>query len=412
MAWVIFDLHGSVAALCPAGGTTLSDAYRYDGFGQTIATAGTSTNPWKYRGLLGIDPSAAGDRLYDMVARDYRPATGTFTQLDSLQGGAANPLTMNRYLYALANPTTLIDPDGHMAEKVTGGGAPNKQRNYCDVHPQKCSAIMESDRGSTGGPKNASGGKVPRGVAPINEGIGFHGYAPWELDQDSFVTSVLDDAALNCVGKGYDDDACVVMRSVQNWKHEMGDLWCSIHRAECEQAEVAQQHGTLGWASLAPVVGTPAALVDAKNYLDEGDPLAAVLTVAGTATGAKLLGKLFGFGAKATKADVYVYRSINALTGEVQYVGITNSLARRGAEHLRGPHEMEITRIPGLSALSRGDAKAVEQVLINAYGGPNRQLLNKINSIARTNPIYAQAIGRGCALLISANYSLPPGTCS
>jgi hypothetical protein len=51
-----------------------------------------------------------------MVARDYRPASGTFTQLDSVQGSAANPLTMNRYLYALANPTTLVDPDGHAAE--------------------------------------------------------------------------------------------------------------------------------------------------------------------------------------------------------------------------------------------------------------------------------------------------------
>jgi hypothetical protein len=48
-----------------------------------------------------------------MVARDYSPATGTFTSLDSVQGGAANPLTMNRYLYALANPATLVDPDGH-----------------------------------------------------------------------------------------------------------------------------------------------------------------------------------------------------------------------------------------------------------------------------------------------------------
>jgi hypothetical protein len=50
-----------------------------------------------------------------MVARDYSPATGTFTSLDSVQGGAANPLTMNRYLYALANPATLVDPDGHAA---------------------------------------------------------------------------------------------------------------------------------------------------------------------------------------------------------------------------------------------------------------------------------------------------------
>jgi RHS repeat-associated protein len=113
VAWVIFDLHGSVAALCPAGGTTLSDAYRYDGWGQKVASAGTSANPWKYRGLLGIAPGSIADQLLDMGARDYAPSLGTFTQLDSVQGGAANPLTMNRFLYALANPATLIDPDGH-----------------------------------------------------------------------------------------------------------------------------------------------------------------------------------------------------------------------------------------------------------------------------------------------------------
>jgi hypothetical protein len=30
-------------------------------------------------------------------------------------GGAQNPLSMNRFLYAHANPATLIDPTGHYA---------------------------------------------------------------------------------------------------------------------------------------------------------------------------------------------------------------------------------------------------------------------------------------------------------
>jgi RHS repeat-associated protein len=122
---VVFDLHGSVAALCTAGTTTLTDAYRYDGWGQTIATypsSGATANPWKYRGLLGIDPSSSSDKLYDMGARDYAPGTGTFTQLDSVQGQAINPMTMNRFLYALANPATLIDPDGHNACMETDDG--------------------------------------------------------------------------------------------------------------------------------------------------------------------------------------------------------------------------------------------------------------------------------------------------
>lgn len=50
-----------------------------------------------------------------MSARFYSPGIGAFTQLDSVMGGAQNPFAMNRFLYALANPTTFIDPDGHMA---------------------------------------------------------------------------------------------------------------------------------------------------------------------------------------------------------------------------------------------------------------------------------------------------------
>jgi hypothetical protein len=45
---------------------------------------------------------------------------------------------------------------------------------------------------------------------------------------------------------------------------------------------------------------------------------------------------------------------------EVQYVGITNNLARRAAEHL-GSKGIQIEKV--MSDLSRADAKAVVQVL-------------------------------------------------
>jgi RHS repeat-associated protein len=51
--------------------------------------------------------------LYAAGARFYAPGLGQFSQLDSMRGSAQNPLSMNRFLYAAANPTTLIDPDGH-----------------------------------------------------------------------------------------------------------------------------------------------------------------------------------------------------------------------------------------------------------------------------------------------------------
>jgi filamentous hemagglutinin len=65
-----------------------------------------------------------------------------------------------------------------------------------------------------------------------------------------------------------------------------------------------------------------------------------------------------------------------------------------------------IQRIPGLSNLSLADAKAVEQVLIETHGLGNQGglLLNKINSIASTNPAYAQALERGAQILKQVGY--------
>jgi filamentous hemagglutinin len=105
-----------------------------------------------------------------------------------------------------------------------------------------------------------------------------------------------------------------------------------------------------------------------------------------------------------------VYTSTDA-AGKVVYVGITNNVERRAAEHL-ATKGFDIDVIPGLETLSRSDAKAVEQVLIEAYGGPNGgQLANEINSIAVSNPIYAVSKVRGCMLLGSVNFPLPGSVC-
>lgn len=93
--------------------------------------------------------------------------------------------------------------------------------------------------------------------------------------------------------------------------------------------------------------------------------------------------------------------------GTTRYVGITDDIARRGAEHLR-TKAIRIEQIDGLDNLSRADAKAVEQTLINYYGlgKEGGTLLNKINSISATrNPTaYEQSLIRGKQLLDSVDY--------
>jgi hypothetical protein len=82
--------------------------------------------------------------------------------------------------------------------------------------------------------------------------------------------------------------------------------------------------------------------------------------------------------------------------GITRYIGITNNMPRRAAEHLVGKG-WRIEPLAGLDKLSRTDARAVEQVLIEYYGLEN--LYNRINSIASTNEIYAAALQRGLEIL-------------
>jgi len=122
------------------------------------------------------------------------------------------------------------------------------------------------------------------------------------------------------------------------------------------------------------------------------------------------IGKLLGGLSKAARGAApaveaganVVYRSVTA-AGQVQYVGITNNLARRAAEHLASKG-IQIEKV--LGGLGRSDARAVEQALVEIHGlGKNGgTLLNRINSISPSNPAYAQQVQRGYELLQSIGY--------
>jgi hypothetical protein len=98
-----------------------------------------------------------------------------------------------------------------------------------------------------------------------------------------------------------------------------------------------------------------------------------------------------------------VYSAVE--NGATKYVGITDDLAARAATQLR-QKGIIVNEIPGLNGLARADARAVEQVLIEFYGlGKNGgTLLNRINSIAESNPVYAESLKRGAELLRQAGY--------
>jgi RHS repeat-associated protein len=113
--FLLSDLHGNVATATNSGETALLSATRYDPFGLTSASWDSGSAfpmPWKFQARLDLTANPA-DPLYEFSARYYLPATGAFSQLDSYPGSVGDPLSLHRYLYAAANPWTLIDPTGH-----------------------------------------------------------------------------------------------------------------------------------------------------------------------------------------------------------------------------------------------------------------------------------------------------------
>lgn len=136
--WLLPDLHGDVAGAFTSSGSAISDAFRYSAYGTTLAkTTSGPPSPWRFQGRLALntdDGTGVNTDLYDFVARAYDPNLAAFTSLDTVAGGAQNPLTLNRFLYALASPATLIDPDGHYvdwgndADSIQSAIAQNKNR--------------------------------------------------------------------------------------------------------------------------------------------------------------------------------------------------------------------------------------------------------------------------------------------
>jgi RHS repeat-associated protein len=113
--WTLPDLHGDVAGALNSSGSTVTDAFRYDAYGETIdKVTSTLPTPWRYQGRL-LENEVGDADLYDFGFRSYVADLGAFNSLDDQPGSAQNPISLNRFLYANANPATLIDPDGHCA---------------------------------------------------------------------------------------------------------------------------------------------------------------------------------------------------------------------------------------------------------------------------------------------------------
>jgi RHS repeat-associated protein len=94
--------------------TFTTGCYAYDAFGSVVANAGTTSNMYLYRGEQ-FDPALGS---YYLRARWMNPQTGRFITADQWEGEASQPSSLNRYIYADADPSNHVDPSGFNSDSL------------------------------------------------------------------------------------------------------------------------------------------------------------------------------------------------------------------------------------------------------------------------------------------------------
>ncbi|MEJ2742644.1 MAG: RHS repeat-associated core domain-containing protein [Gammaproteobacteria bacterium] len=105
-----YDGLGSTRALSDASGS-LTDTYDYEAFGEVLTQTGATVNSYLFTGEQ-FDQDL--DQYY-LRARYYNQATGRFTQQDTWMGVDSDPITLNKYVYANADPVNWTDPTGNFS---------------------------------------------------------------------------------------------------------------------------------------------------------------------------------------------------------------------------------------------------------------------------------------------------------
>ncbi len=109
------DPRGDVRLVTDAAGA-VTDTFTYSVDGEVTARTGTTTVSVGWNGEY-TDPATG---MVWLRARWYDPASARFITADPWQGNPANPVSLNRYLFANADPVNNTDPSGMNAYTLPG----------------------------------------------------------------------------------------------------------------------------------------------------------------------------------------------------------------------------------------------------------------------------------------------------
>ena len=120
-----------------AANQSVSGTITFEGFGQTVATTGSSSNPYMFKGAWGYrNDGDAG--LHHVGARYYDAQAGRFITRDTY-------LDQHPYLYCEHNPVSSADPSGHKSVGLTLGGMA-----VCGIGMEGSISITIDDNGIIG----------------------------------------------------------------------------------------------------------------------------------------------------------------------------------------------------------------------------------------------------------------------
>ncbi len=344
--------------------------------------------------------------LIHMNGRMYDPNLGRFLSPDNYVQNPYNTQNFNRYAYVLNNPLMYNDPTGEMTEDGTG---------WNDTYPSAIANAIATvvNNWDNWGIKDWANNAFSNFGSDLGDVLG----SKWDIIKGIFggssepriiemeQTYVNSDPliapnsgiASNFISNGGSNG---INSNGWPWLRNLLDkTWGNIERNGWQSSDSPLNY----WLG---DDGFTYAITNNDRFFRVGfssweqvdvlPPMGQEPIPVGGASGST-----FKNGIAALKSIGGVRSTIVYLAREgkkIVYVGITNNFAVRKAVHLR-TKGIEIEEF--LPNLSRADARAVEQVLIEFYGlGKNGgSLLNRINSIALTNPIYADALKRGYELL-------------